>query len=392
MLAILSVLIIVHEVGHYSVARLFGFQTPVFGFGLPFLGPYWVVGRRWGTEFRFHALLLGGYVAIPELGDESQMEADLGVPLKPFRKFPIWQRVLVAAAGVAFNVIFAYLIMLIMFLSLGQPVQPTVVHSLIKSNPIALNAGVKAGDQLLSVEGVKVTSPDDAVHLLTSHKAQEVHVVVVRQGRPLTLAMTTNAQGKVGMALISKGRVTYERVGGNFLDVAWLAAVRLYGLTMNMFEALGQLFSGVFAGGGGERGPALGIQDLHGVFAVIKIGADIAQQDWTQLFLFTIMISMDLAIINMIPWPALDGGHIAFMALEAVRGKPMAEKPQGEIMKWGVITLLVLMALVTINDITAWFEGKLNIRLYKGDKEKVTAPDRTPAAAPPSGAPAPSAP
>jgi len=71
MLGILSILIIVHEFGHFSVARLFGFQTPVFGFGLPF-GPSWIIGRRWDTEFRIHAFLMGGYVAIPELGDESQ--------------------------------------------------------------------------------------------------------------------------------------------------------------------------------------------------------------------------------------------------------------------------------------------------------------------------------
>src|ERR1700722_14540063 len=103
MLGILSVLIIVHECGHFSVARFFGFQTPIFGFGLPF-GPHWVVGKKWGTEFRIHACLLGGYVAIPELGDESNADA-FGALTQPFRKFPIWQRALVAVAGVAFNVL-----------------------------------------------------------------------------------------------------------------------------------------------------------------------------------------------------------------------------------------------------------------------------------------------
>src|ERR1700737_385184 len=111
MLGILSVLIIVHEFGHFSVARYFGVQTPVFGFGLPF-GPSWVVGHKWGTEFRVHACLLGGYVAIPELGDESNAkEEHYGVPLKPFKKFPIWQRALVAFAGVGFNIMFAWLVM-----------------------------------------------------------------------------------------------------------------------------------------------------------------------------------------------------------------------------------------------------------------------------------------
>ena len=115
MLGILSVLIIVHECGHFLVARFFGFQTPVFGLGLPF-GPSISLGKRWNTEFRIHAAFLGGYVAIPELGDETNAAEDVfGIKLKPFKKFPIWQRALVAVAGVTFNVIFAYLLMLGLF-------------------------------------------------------------------------------------------------------------------------------------------------------------------------------------------------------------------------------------------------------------------------------------
>jgi len=368
MLAILSILIIVHEIGHFSVARYFGFQTPVFGFGLPF-GPYWIVGRRWGTEFRIHACLLGGYVAIPELGDESQHEGGaFGVELQPFKKFPIWQRALVAFAGVGFNILFAYLVMLVMFLTLGQPSQPTVVQGLITANPIAAQAGIEKDDRLLTVDSIRVSGPDDVVHYLTHHKNTEVHFEILRDEKAMTITMVTNADGKVGMALVSKGQISYTPVEGNFLVVAWQAAVKLWTLTMNMLEALGQLFSGLIsggAGGGGPGQPAVGPGDLHGVLAVVKIGADIAQQDWTQLFLFTIMISMDLAIINLVPWPALDGGHLAFMAVEAIRGRPMGERAQGEIVKWGFISLIVLMVLVMYNDVTALFSGKLNLKLPK---------------------------
>lgn len=365
MLGILSILIIVHELGHFSVARFFGFQTPVFGFGLPF-GPHWVVGRKWGTEFRIHACLLGGYVAIPELGDESNEEA-FGIPLKPFKKFPIWQRALVAFAGVGMNIIFAYLVMVAMLTFLGEPSQPVVVHSLIKSNPIALQAGIKPGDQVVSIDQARVTNPDEAVHYLISHKSSKVQVNVIRDGHPMTIAMVTSTAGKVGMALISKGTMTYEKIHTNFFETLVSGANKLWTLTWNMIEALGIMLSGLFTVHNGEGGPSLGIQDLHGVLAVIKIGADIAQQDWSQLFLFTIMISMDLAIINLVPWPALDGGHLAFMAFEAVRGRPMEEKAQGEIVKWGFISLIVLMAIVMVNDVTALFSGKLNLKMKKSE-------------------------
>jgi regulator of sigma E protease len=387
MLGILSVLIIVHETGHYSVARLFGFQTPVFGFGLPF-GPYWVMGSRWGTQFRVHALMLGGYVAIPELGDESAAnEENFGVPLAPFRKFPIWQRAIVAFAGVGFNILFAYLIMFGMYASLGQPSQAVVVERLPKENPIAAQAGVQVGDRLLSVDDCQISTPDDVVTYLGKLPHTAIVLHVERKGAKVDIPAVTNGMGKVGMALIAKGPVTYQKLQGNLLEIAGIAWNKMCKLTWSMLEATGMVFQGLFHGGEqGARGhPAVGLEDLHGVLAVVKIGADIARQDWSQLLLFTIMISLDLAIINLLPWPALDGGHLAFMALEAVRGRPMGERAQGEIVKWGFISLLVLMAVIMVNDVRALFTGELDLK-PRTDKPGAAQPGTAKPTAPPPGA------
>jgi membrane-associated protease RseP (regulator of RpoE activity) len=366
MLAVLSILIIVHECGHFSVARFFGFQTPVFGFGLPF-GPHWVVGKKWGTEFRIHACLLGGYVAIPELGDESNQDA-FGMELKTFRKFPIWQRALVAFAGVGFNILFAYIVMVTMYLTLGQPSQQTGVYSLIKDNPIAMNAGIKLKDEIVSIDDMKVATPEDAVKYLTSHKSTTVHVNILRDKQPLTIDMTTNKDGKVGMGLAPMGQITYTPVTGNFFDTLGLALKRLWDLTYTMITMLGQLVQGILNIGKPSGGqPAITAGDMHGVLAVVYMGSNIVKSDWTQIFMFTVMISMDLAIINLIPWPALDGGHLAFMLFEAIRGRPMGERPQGEIVKWGFISLIVLMVVIMVNDVTALVTGKLD---FKKDKEE----------------------
>ncbi|MCA9806292.1 MAG: site-2 protease family protein, partial [Cyanobacteria bacterium HKST-UBA02] len=117
--------------------------------------------------------------------------------------------------------------------------------------------------------------------------------------------------------------------------------------------------------------PNVGIGDVHGVLAVIKIGADIARQDWNQLFIFTILISMDLAIINLMPYPALDGGHLAFMTIELIRGRPMGERAHGEIIKWGFISLLFLMAVIMVNDISALMTGKLDLKKKDQVEQKV---------------------
>ena len=104
-----------------------------------------------------------------------------------------------------------------------------------------------------------------------------------------------------------------------------------------------------------------GLGDLHGVLAVVKVGGDMVSRDWTSLIMTTIMISMDLAVINLLPWPALDGGHLAFMTLEKLRGKPMEERAQGELVKWGFLSLLALMVVVMVNDVVAIATGKLDL-------------------------------
>lgn len=395
MLGILSILIIVHEFGHFSVAKIFGFQTPIFGFGLPF-GPYRVIGHAWDTEFRVYACVLGGFVAIPELGDETNATQETyGVPLKPFRKFPIWQRALVAFAGVGFNILFAWLIMFGTLAWLGEPVIPVVVTRLPAENPIAAHAGIKVGDRITAIDSTAIESPEDVVHYLTTRPNTKTIIHVKRKvptpaGQPtasnssepvyqsVDIPVTTNENGKVGMELVSRGTVHYKPLHAGLPHMAAMATDKLWKIAKSMFEALGMMFSGLFSHHAASHAPGaaphLGFEDLHGVLLVIAVGADIAQQDWSQLFLFTIMISLDLAIINLFPWPALDGFHLAAMALEAVRGKPLEERAQGEIVRWGFISLLLLMAVIMVNDVRSLVTGEFSLK-HKSDQQVSPADD-----------------
>lgn len=366
MLGILSVLIIVHECGHFLVARFFGFQTPVFGLGLPF-GPSISLGKRWNTEFRIHAAFLGGYVAIPELGDETNAAEDVfGIKLKPFKKFPIWQRALVAVAGVTFNVIFAYLLMLGLFYGLGKPTPQVQVSSLVAENPIAKNAGVLPQDQIKGVDDISIDRSQKLITYLGQHASQPVTLKVLRNGQMIQIPITPNAQGKVGMALGEKEE--FRPVEGNPLQVAIQAGEELGIRTNAMLAGLGDMVTNIVTApiralnrDDKSQANKPGLGDLHGVLAVVKVGGDMVSRDWTSLIMTTIMISMDLAVINLLPWPALDGGHLAFMTLEKLRGKPMEERAQGELVKWGFLSLLALMVVVMVNDVVAIATGKLDL-------------------------------
>jgi membrane-associated protease RseP (regulator of RpoE activity) len=366
MLGILSVLIIVHECGHFLVARFFGFQTPVFGLGLPF-GPSISLGKRWNTEFRIHAAFLGGYVAIPELGDETNAAEDVfGIKLKPFKKFPIWQRALVAVAGVTFNVIFAYLLMLGLFYGLGKPTPQVQVSSLVAENPIAKNAGVMPQDQIKGVDDISIDRSQKLITYLGQHASQPVTLKVLRNGQMIQIPITPNAQGKVGMALGEKEE--FRPVEGNPLQVAIQAGEELGIRTNAMLAGLGDMVTNIATApiralnrDDKSQANKPGLGDLHGVLAVVKVGGDMVSRDWTSLIMTTIMISMDLAVINLLPWPALDGGHLAFMTLEKLRGKPMEERAQGELIKWGFLSLLALMVVVMVNDVVAIATGKLDL-------------------------------
>ena len=379
MIGIISLLIIVHEFGHFLVARLFGFQTPVFGVGLPF-GPSWTLGTKWGTEFRLHACLLGGYVAIPELGDETAQNSEdvFGIKLKPFKKFPVWQRGLVAFAGPGFNILFAYLIMLSMLLFQGLPTYHTTVHSLIESTPIAADAGVKAGDMIVSIDDTEVQTPEEAVGYLSARKSTEVNLHILRDGKPQDIKLTTSPEGKVGMVLIVKGPIGYEKIDKNPIEISGMAGQKLAEQTGSMIQALGMIGQGVWKNittiGQPQtkaNTPAVGIGDVHGILAVLKIGAEIARQDWNQLFMFTILISMDLAIINLVPFPPLDGYHLASQTFELLRGKPMSERVQGQIIQFGWVTIAVLFVVIMFNDVSALVTGKLDFKKPAEQKDEL---------------------
>ena len=344
----LAFLILIHEMGHWLVARLFGFQTPVFSIGFGKREWSLVLGKWMNTEFRISPILLGGYVSIPELQDETtltEMKADEEV-MRNYRRFAPWKRIAVAAAGVVFNFILAFVMLASLFAFIGRPTvdyQSTGINALSNEVTIARDAGFQAGDRFVSIDGVKIKSPEDLSHGL---KAGSPAVIVVdRSGKDVAINVTPDAAGHIGVVLDVKATQGYQRLspvdaiteGGKITVTATTGMVKGFAVMLHLVDPPSNL-------------PA-GASDVHGLVGIVQIGAGAFSQGAFSFVWFLAMLSLNLAVLNILPIPLLDGGHIVFFAWEWVTGKPVNQEIKARLSNVFFMLLVALMLYGLFNDI-----------------------------------------
>lgn len=353
MIAGLTLLIVVHEFGHWIVARMLGFQTPIFSIG--FGKPYIVLGRRWGTEFRLTPWLLGGYVALPEMGDESTakefMKANgLETGQYEHKQFAIWKRSAVAVAGVTMNVIAAIVITFGLLAFVGKPhyeVKDVFIGELSATNTIARDAGLKPNDVIVAVDGQPVSKPEDLVRLIGSHKGTEALITVQRPGEsaPLTIPVTPDADGKIGIAIGVHQELEFEQVGVG--EAAGTSVSYSFALAKEMVRGIGMMVGLVDK----PQGLPEGATDVHGVIAIVQLGAAAFDAGFYVFLDMLVRISMMLAVMNILPIPVLDGGYLMFYAIEKIRGKPLDRDLELRIKSVFMMLLLMLMVYAIFNDV-----------------------------------------
>ena len=353
-IAVLGLLIFVHELGHFLAARSQGILVTRFAIGI---GP--VLWRYQGaqTEYSIRAIPLGGYVAFPD--DELDTDIDPNHP-GLLKNRPLFDRAIVMVAGVLANLVFAYLILMLQLGTVGIPEfqsQPGVkIPQIVESlSPAAVEAGLQASDVVVAVNNVTLTSGDEAVDtfqqaIVNSH-GQSLQLLVERDrdSIELTVTPTVNEEGqaKLGVQLAPNGTVIRHRshsIGALFREDG-AEFQREVNLTLLGF---GHLFSHFREAATQVSGPV----------AIVAMGADIAKSDLGNLFQFAALISINLAVINILPLPALDGGQLLFLVFEGLRGKPLPMQLQQGVMQTGFILIfglgLVLIVRDTIN--LNWFQ------------------------------------
>jgi regulator of sigma E protease len=350
-LIILTVLVFVHELGHYLIARWNGVRIEVFsiGFGPEVFG-WW---DRAGTRWKFSTIPLGGYVKM--FGD-SDASSGLPVPgiarLAPaerdvsFHYKRLGQRAAIVAAGPAANFLFAVAVLAILFTTYGQPFTPAEVGQ-VQPGSAAEQGGIHPGDVIVSIDGSAVQRFEDVQQIVRLNPGVPMTIGVRRDGQEQTLNVTpsrTELTDRFGnhyqIGLLGIARSGMEYVKRDPASAIIQAGTETWDLSVSTLKAMWQIIIGTRA-----------TDELGGPLRIAQMSGEVAQGGVVAVLWFMAVLSINLGLINLFPVPVLDGGHLLFYAAEAVRGKPLGQRAQEYGFRIGLALVLTLMVFATWNDL-----------------------------------------
>lgn len=348
-ISVLALLIVVHELGHFLAARLQGIHVNRFSIGF---GPVLLKYQGERTEYALRAIPLGGFVGFPDDDPDSTIPPNDPNLLK---NRPVLDRAIVISAGVIANLIFAYLVFVAQFSTIGIPEKfdyqaGVVVPEIISQQSPAAQAGIQAGDIIVAVNDQPLGASQDAVKSLMQtirdNADNPVGLTVQRGDRQVDLSVTPRAGedgiAKIGVQLAPNVAATQYRRPNGVFEVLRLAALQFQGMFMATVKGFVSLITNFSSMAGQVAGPV----------KIVEQGAGLVAANAGSLFPFTAIISINLAIINILPLPALDGGQLVFLLLEGLRGKPLPNRIQENVMQTGLVLLLGLGIFLIVRDTT----------------------------------------
>ncbi len=351
-IALLAVLIFLHEAGHFLAAK--ALRIPVKQFALGF-GPA-LVARQWGeTQYRINVLPLGGYCAFADDQTDDPEGTRTTEPHAYLRNRPLWQRTIVVSAGVAANVLIAWVALVLQLGVVGIPQEKLldtskvgVMVTTVVGKP-AKAAGLKEGDRVTAIDGVKLDSPEDFQKQVRTRAQKDLTLAITRRDKAgaetaMTVKARPDANGKLGVGIAQPRELTFRKASGP-VEVLVEGTRQTVRLGKAMGQGLWMLFSG-----------QLPLDMIGGPIAIVHMGAT-SVQDFYQLCMYAAMVSLDLAIVNFLPIPGLDGGHLLFILFEAIFRRPLPRRVEESILGTGLILLLTLGVLLIVKDILSLSRG-----------------------------------
>ena len=358
-LFVFSAVIAIHEFGHFAVAKLCGIRVNEFSIGM---GPaLWKTVRK-GTQYTLRALPVGGYVALEgeDSPESQQAEADrdrreeaapapvppeegIGIPLN---EAPVWQRMLVMAAGAFMNFVLGFVVLVFLIAAQNEPITSKTIYA-IQDGALCGQTGLQAGDKVLAVNGRRCFVANDILYELVRTRSYSADFTVLRDGQKVQLpgVQFDTWQDEQGETHMSIGFSVYglEKTPGNVLREAG-NSVLYYGRIV--FTSLVDLVRGRES-----------INNLSGPVGIVSAIGQAASYGWQDLLELLALITVNLGILNLLPFPALDGGKVVFLVIEGVTGHAVPEKLQSVLTLATFGLLFGLMLFATYNDILRLITG-----------------------------------
>lgn len=350
---VIGPLVFLHELGHYLAARWFGVKADEFsiGFGRELFG----FNDRSGTRWKFCALPIGGYVKFAGDMDPSSRTDPAWQALpaevreRTFPAKPVWQRAIIVAAGPLANLLIAFVILAGFVLALGDVQTPPVVGSVVAGSP-AERAGVQKGDRIVEMGGARIATFEDIVNYVVIRPGEQVTVEIERNGQMLNRPLAIGAEsirdrfgnethiGRVGIGVPRQVVVPVTP-----LRAPVVALHKMGQLIGMMGETIGQMIAG-------KRS----VKELGGPLRIAQVSGEQLSLGAASFVLLIALISINLGLINLLPVPVLDGGHLLFYAIEAIRRRPLEPNVQEWAFRGGLAAVLALMLMATFNDLGAF--------------------------------------
>ena len=357
-LLIFGAVIAIHEFGHFAMAKLCGVQVNEFSIGM---GPALIKTYRRGTQYTLRLLPVGGFVALEGEESPESTQAEGGnedaapaIPPevlaqrtgKPLNEAAVWQRMLVMAAGAVMNFVLGFVVLLLLISLRSEPITSKVIYA-VEDNALCGQTGLQAGDEIVAVNGRHCFVANDMLYELMRTESYRAAFTVRRDGKLVELPDVQfdtwqDAQGQTHMTL---GFTVYglKKTPKNVLKEA-ANSVIYYGRII--YTSLADLLRGRES-----------INDLSGPVGIVTAIGQAASYGWEDVFELLALITINLGVLNLLPFPALDGGKIVFLLIEAVTGHAVPEKIQGSLTVAAFALLFGLMLFATYNDIVRLVTG-----------------------------------
>jgi regulator of sigma E protease len=345
---LLGLIIFVHELGHFLSAKLMGVKVLKFSLGF---GPKLISKRYGDTEYLISSIPFGGYVKM--LGESSGEELQEEEKVFAFNYQPVWKRFIIVFLGPLFNLLFAVVIFVFVF-SYGIPVLLPEVGDVLPQTP-AERAGVLKGDIIISVGSSQITQWDEMTNIIHNSPGRSLNLKIKRKSAIITLSVIPEkkriqdlfGQGKeVGLIGIKPSGKTFTKKS-DLTESVSNSVSRTWEISVLTLVSIVKLIQRVIP-----------VNTIGGPILIIQMAGEQASMGILNFFIFMAIININLGILNLLPIPILDGGHIFFLGIEAIRRKPLSERVVSTAQKVGLAIILFIMAFAFYNDLIRIFTGK----------------------------------